>query len=126
MPTLSTMLKAGDGSMPHIGRFLSEKLDQSNLLQADLARKMNITSIGVSRYFKQPTIHVAILWNASTILKHNLFADLAALHPVGLTTKKEEKLQEKIDQDMAVKDQQIADLQKELAIYKEIVLGRKG
>ncbi len=69
---------------------------------------MGISDTGVSAYCQRPSIQTAILWKAGLALKHNIFADLAAVFPYPPDAVN--PLQKRVE-----------DLERELAIYKSIV-----
>jgi hypothetical protein len=94
-----------------------------------VSEKISRSRTGVARYKLEPSLQGRILWKLGLVLQHNFFADLSAQFPIQVTTA--EHLQERNslneiiqtkDEQLKEKDQQIRDLEKELAIYKEIVL----
>jgi transcriptional regulator with XRE-family HTH domain len=95
--------------MPHAGNLLYKIMLEKRVSQAALARGLNVSDTGVLRYLQQPSLHAAILWKEGKILNHNFFEELSALHPVKKSN--------------AEKEQELADLKKELEIYKRIVEG---
>jgi hypothetical protein len=113
---MASKLKQISSEMPHIGTIVKENLDKSRYNKSEIARLTGTTAIGVSRYTKETSLQCYILWNLSKVFQVNLFEPLgqALKLPIAPTISPNElHLQ-----------QRVADLEKELVIYKEIVLGR--
>ena len=115
---MSSKIKEINKDMPHLGSLALNHIEQSGNTRHAVAKKIDISPISVNRYVKERSLHGYILFNISKCINVNLFdviAHDASLEGVARVTNKEQQLL-----------QRIADLEKELAIYKEIVLGRKG
>jgi hypothetical protein len=102
--------------MPHIGSLVKEHIHQSRLRPSEIGRKMDITPICITRYMQQKSLQCYTLWNLSKALQVNIFEPIGQALPITspvVVNEKELLLQ-----------QRIVDLEKELAIYKEIVRGK--
>lgn len=71
---------------PHVGELLKNHIRINRLRRAALARQLGRSYNTVYNYQASQGIHTNILWELSTALKHNFFADLAAQLPPGFTT----------------------------------------
>ena len=71
---------------PHLGKLLKDYITKHSVYRSSLARYMERQPSTIEYYLKQPTLQTAILWELSTALKHNFFADLAAQLPPDFTT----------------------------------------
>ena len=71
---------------PHIGNLLKNHIRKHRLRRGVLAKHLGRSYSTVYYYQKSPTLQTAILWELSTALSHNVFADLAALLPAAFTT----------------------------------------
>ncbi len=109
MPDLRKMYQTNGMTMPHIGKLVEEVMDKNHMTKAELARKLDIHPIGINRYFKQNTLHAALLWKIGQILNHNFFADLAEQFPLVIEPSAEEALKK-----------QVEELQKENELYKKL------
>lgn len=66
---------------PHIGEILKTYRKQKRIYQSGMSRALNVYYSTVNRYFKKPSMQTTTLWNVCHVLKHNFFADLAAMLP---------------------------------------------
>jgi hypothetical protein len=108
---------------------LRKRMKLAGMTPAALSRKLSVSSVTVGRYFKSSSLQSGILWNAGMVLKHNFFAEMgkympAPFHDVDVekTSSDFQALLNGKDAELAARDQQIKDLEKELAIYKAIVM----
>ena len=104
--------------MPHIGSIVKQHIAKSKLTHSQLGRIMNISPISFSRYGEQKSLQSYLLWSLGKVLDVNMFDILAKAHPVhppAIVNTNEQMLQ-----------QRVIDLEKELAIYKEIMRGKMG
>ena len=108
---LHKYLHQGENPYPHIGQLLANLLHQKGWAKTDLCTALGISDTGVTAYCKNQSLQVGVLWKAGLALKHNIFADLSAAfpYPPGANN----PLQKRIDE-----------LERELAIYKNIVHNR--
>lgn len=122
MPNQRKYLQQAAGQQyPHMGKLLYKAILHSGKSQAGVSRELGIAQTGLSRYFQQPSLQAGILWKAGLVIRHNFFSELAEAFPASA-----HKTPTAHDAVLAARDARIAELEKELAIYKEIVMGRKG
>ncbi|MFA6059207.1 MAG: hypothetical protein WC756_13470 [Taibaiella sp.] len=114
---------------PHIGKLISKHIKLAGTNKAEVARKLSVSSGTVGSYGKNKSVQVGILWNVGMAIKHNFFAEIGTLMPIPFVNTELEKSISEFKQQLAAKDElikgkdeQIKDLEKELAIYKNIVL----
>ena len=107
--------------MPHLGRLLDEKLKAAKLTRDDVGKRIGKKGVTVYGYLEEPSLHARILWELSKALNFDFFEYLSqCLHQGASAT---DKLNDATTQITQLQNR-IADLEKELAIYKEIVLKR--
>lgn len=70
-----------DSSMPHTGNLVLQKMKKVRFSIADLARSLQLADVTVSRQLRHAGLRSHIIWGAGVAMKHNFFADLAALFP---------------------------------------------
>src|SRR6476620_4637557 len=99
--------------LPHMGTFVKNKIDESNISYAEVSRRMNITPSTVFGYFIQQTLQTKTIWKLSHALGYNLFTDLIQLMPEELKGSNKTSFQQTITE----QQKQIEDLQKEIATY---------
>lgn len=107
-------------NLPHMGTFIKNKIDEKNISYAEIARRMNVTQPTVNGYFFQTTLQTKIIWKLSHVLNNNLFTDIIKLLPAELQNTNKTAFHDIID----AQQQEINDLKKEIAIYKEILTKR--
>lgn len=118
MPQPRKYLLQGEHPYPHMGKLLAQTLRKKNWAKTDLCRALDVSDTGVTAYCKQPSLQAGILWKAGLALKYNFFAELAALFPH--PPEAGNPLQKRVE----ILEKEKEDLQKELAIYKSIVLNK--
>jgi len=118
MPDFSKMLQTDGKALPHLGQLLRKELDSRHITIAEMSRRMDMADTTLTRTLRQPTLQAALLWKAGTILQHNFFAALAHEHPVPSSPTAREK---ELEQQLAAALQQVADLQKENAVYQKVL-----
>jgi len=111
-----------DAKQPHMGAMVEKIINEKGVFNTEVARQMGRAHTSIARYKLEPSLQGRILWKLGLVLRHNFFADLSAQFPIQVIPA--EHLQEcaALNDVIKAKDQQIRDLEKELAIYKEIVL----
>ena len=105
-----------DKDMPHIGTMVKECIEQSKHKKIAIARSIQASPISIDRYIEQKSLQCYTLFNLSKALNVNLFDIIAKckqLENIPCADSATETLK-----------QRITDLEKELAIYKEIVRGK--
>lgn len=111
----------GEKPYPHMGALVKARVRQKGISNAVLARKLDVTPIGVTRYFGRSSLQAGILWKISLISGYNLFAELGKTLPVPYEYKEHQQAIIALEEQCAEKDKHIAELEKELSIYKSIV-----
>lgn len=81
-----------DDDGPHIGKYLDAHLDHHTMTKADLGRQLQVNHTTLSRYFRQPSIHVGILWRMARVLQYNFFMDMGERLNIPYTTQQEKNL----------------------------------
>ena len=102
-------------SSPHIGNMLAQLLKEKRISKSELGRLLNIHSGSIAGYIKQSSMQTALLWKLGQALDFDFFAALSAKFPLKKPTETEIKL-----------EQQLADVKKENALYKQILMGKAG
>ena len=97
-------------TMPHNGQLLKQLMTEKHFSSSELARQLNTQIVTIYRLIDKSTISSEYLWKLGEILNVNMFSLLAQYHPVTTPTTKETEL-----------EIQVRDLQKENAIYKELL-----
>lgn len=107
-------------SLPHMGTFIKNKIEEKNISYAEVSRRMNVTQPTINGYFFQNTLQTRTIWKLSHAINNNLFTDLTKLLPIELQNTNKTAFHDIIDS----QQQEIIDLKKEIAIYKEILTKR--
>jgi hypothetical protein len=110
---MANTIQKNIGDMPHCGKLIEQIMQEKRFTKSNVANGLNISPISINRYIEQHSLQTGIVWKVGKVLGVNLLDTLAKAHPIAAPTNNELILQ-----------QRIADLEKELAIYKEIVKGR--
>ena len=112
--------KISMNNLPHMGTFIKNKIDEKNISYAEIARRLNVKQPTINGYFFQDTLQTRTIWKLSHAINHNLFTDLTKLLPIALQNTNKTAFHDIID----TQQQEINDLKKEIAIYKEIIKNR--
>lgn len=94
---------------PHTGKMLKAFYKKNRIYKAALARTLNRAFNTIADYEKNHTIQTALLWEICHALKHNFFADIAALLPTTYSVTAPPDTS---------KDERIAQLEQEVALLK--------
>jgi hypothetical protein len=70
----------------HTGNLLKTYYAKNRIRKSPLARHLGRNVKTIADYLKNSTIQTAILWEISTVLKHNFFMDIAYRLPTEFTT----------------------------------------
>ena len=106
--------------LPHMGTFIKNKIDQQNSSYAEICRSMNIRQPTMNNYFIQETLQTRTIFKLSQAINYNLFNDLTTFLPEEIQKLNTSPFQKTIE----AQQQEITDLKKEIAIYKEILKSR--
>jgi predicted XRE-type DNA-binding protein len=103
--------------LPHLGNFVKNKIEEQRLSYAEVCRRINIKQPTISGYFVQESLQTKIIWKLCHALQYNLFADIINFLPDNI-----QKTNTITSQNIILAQQEeIKDLKKEIAIYKEIL-----
>jgi transposase len=119
------IIQEGDHPYPHMGAMMQKHIQEKGMIHAVIARKLDIAQTGMSRYLQQPSLQAGILWKMGLVIGHNFFTELGRSFPIILPDLKQEEADRSMAAQLAAKDQRIVELEKELAIYKSIVMAGK-
>jgi hypothetical protein len=109
--------KSSSVPMPHAGKLLRGYMTSNHIKGVDICESLGVADNAVSDYCRRESLQLGILWKISVALEHNFFTAFADALPFGPDSAKTVALQ----QEIALKDRQIEDLQKELGIYKKLI-----
>jgi hypothetical protein len=110
---MASKLKQIATDMPHIGSMVKQNIDKSRYNQTQIGRLINISAIGVGRYTVEKSLQCYILWNLSKVFGVNMFEPIGQALNLPTTSS--------ISPNELILQQRVIDLEKELAIYKEIM-----
>ena len=106
--------------LPHMGSFIKNKIDQQNISYAEVCRRINIKQPTINGYFIQETLQTRTIFKLSQAINYNLFNDLTTFLPENIQNSNSTPFQKTIE----AQQQEITDLKKEIAIYKDILKSR--
>jgi transcriptional regulator with XRE-family HTH domain len=115
-------LNAVEAPYPHMGELLRKRIQLSGMTGAEVARKLSISNTTIARYFNNSSLQAGILWNVGMAIKHNFFSEMGKLMPMPFHDPDAQKTSSDSQEQLAACKEKINDLEKELAIYKAIVL----
>lgn len=110
-----TYLRKSSHPHPHIGQLVKRVMRDKKLSQAEVARRMTISPSSLANYFKQPSLQFGILWNLGIAMEYDFLTELTDYYPAELVLNANSKVILELDE----KNKLIADLQKEIGIYKK-------
>jgi transcriptional regulator with XRE-family HTH domain len=103
--------------LPHMGTLVRNKINEKKITYAEACRRIGIKQPTISNYFEQNSLQTRIIWKLCHALDYNFFADIISFLPENLQNTNATTAQ-KI---AILQQQEINDLKKEIAIYKEIL-----
>ncbi len=110
---------ASKNTMPHLGGLINAKIQEKHLTRDAVGKSIGKKGITVYGYTLESSVQARILWEMSKALDFDFFEHLSkCLHNGASATDKFNNAQEQIAQLQS----RITDLEKEVAIYKAIVL----
>jgi plasmid maintenance system antidote protein VapI len=110
---MANTIQQNIADMPHCGKLIEQIMQEKRFTKSNVANGLHISPISINRYIEQHSLQTGIVWKVGKVLGVNMLDTIAKAHPIAVSTNNELLLQ-----------QRIADLEKELAIYKEIVARR--
>lgn len=105
---------------PHLGNLIGKTIKEKGLSYSEVARRIGITPQAFQNCLKQPSTQVANLCKLSIALNYNFFADIMESLPPETQNSNHSPAQKTI----LNQQQEITDLNKQIAIYKEILLAK--
>ncbi|MCY0976426.1 helix-turn-helix transcriptional regulator [Chryseobacterium wangxinyae] len=99
---------------PHIGEMVRKVMVKRGVSQAELARKMNVTSSSMAQYLQNSSLQFGILWNLGIALEHDFLTELLNYYPATISLNEKSKLVSELRD----KTMTITDLEKKIKIYK--------
>lgn len=99
---------------PHIGAMVRKVMINKAVSQAELARRMQISSSSLAQYFQNSSLQFGILWNLGIALEHDFLTELSNYYPANISFNEKSKLVSELKE----KTDKITDLEKEIQIYK--------
>lgn len=112
----------GQFAHPHIGDLIQRVLTEKGLSHAEVARRLGVRQTTFFGYIYQESIQFGILWKISIAVNYNFFNDLLS-HLPEVVLKSNLSV---IDKIVLEKDNEIADLRKEIEVYKGLLVSNKS
>ena len=115
--------------MPHLGNLVDQKIYETHNTRVSIGNLIGKSHLTVYGYTKEASLHSRILWDLSQALNFDFFEHLSkCLNLNGKFDDENIDKEKTISKDTTIANlqQQVSDLQKELAIYKEIVFNKLG
>lgn len=100
---------------PHIGRMVRRAMNAKNISQSDLARRMGVSANTVSSYLKNASLQFGIVWDIAVAIQYDFLSELVNYYPEAVSLNEASKVMITLREKEAL----VADLQKEIAIYKK-------
>lgn len=88
-------------------------LKRNTTTKAELARRIGVGQSTVNSYTKLQSVQFGVLWKIGIAINHNFFTDLTPFLPPYMP-----------GSTMNSSSQEVIDLQKELEIYKKLLIAR--
>jgi transcriptional regulator with XRE-family HTH domain len=107
----------GTSPHPHIGKLIQKKLHEKKLTYAEVARRIGVNPQVFQAYLPQASLQFGVLWKIGIAIEYNFFADLMSYLPPTTLNSGNSAFQQKIKE----QNNEIADLKKEIEIYKNIL-----
>lgn len=99
---------------PHIGALVRKAMVNKGVSQAELAKRMQVTSSSMAQYLRNSSLQFGILWNLGIALEHDFLSELVNYYPSTISLNEKSKLVAELKE----KTEKITDLEKEIKIYK--------
>ncbi|MBM6500592.1 hypothetical protein [Flavobacterium macrobrachii] len=108
-------------TLPHMGELIKKRIIEKKISFSEVARRMKVSQPTISNYFHQSSLQTKVLFNISIAIEHNLFADIMQYLPQNIQNANNTTFHDTIIQ----QQEQIAELSKEINIYKQILNNNK-
>lgn len=99
---------------PHIGSMVEKVMKTKGISKAELARQMGLSGVSIGFYLKHHSLQFGILWDLGIALKHDFLLEITNSYPEGFPLNENANIIKKLNENKA----KIADLEKEIEIYK--------
>ena len=99
-----------ENKMPHNGSLLKKYVNNSGKQVATFISQLGTKRCSLIDLYRTPSLRTHIWWEVGFVLNRNIFGEFAERYPIPYQTKREKEL-----------EIELADLKKELEIYKRIV-----
>lgn len=104
----------------HIGILIKNYLNSKRIPKAAVGRKINKDGNTILRYQKKPTLKTDVILELSHAIKHNFFADIAALLPPDYSKDNVSEI-DVLKAQIALQQHEIEILKAEKAVLKEFL-----
>ena len=118
MESTTPKKKLKNNHFPHIGEMIEYKTREKVVRTSEVASRIGVSPIGYTRYFERESLQFSTIWKICIALKYNFLADLMDYLPEDVLHNSQSSYKETIEAQAA----EIADLKKEIAIYKGILM----
>lgn len=98
------------GEMPHLGDMVLEAMRQNLLTKAEAAARLGMAPSSLGYYTQVPSLQTATVWQLSVGLKYDFFGRMCQALPPEVVLVEHPRI--------TALEQEVADLKKEVAIYK--------
>lgn len=99
---------------PHIGALVRKVMAAKNISKVELSRRLGLSPTGVGIYLNRASLQFGILWDIGIVLKHDFLLEIANHYPAGVPMNENSNIIKELNEKKA----KIADLEKEIEIYK--------
>ncbi len=107
--------------MPHLGNYLDELLTKKRVTKAELARAIGKSAVTVGGYIGEASLQTRIIWDISNAIGHDILGELSDILNINGQNNNLQAHSTKDEQIAALK-MKVQDLEKEVAIYKGLLL----
>jgi hypothetical protein len=113
-------------NMPHLGGLINKKIYEKRHTRLSVGKLLGKHQMTVKGYTQEPSVQARILWDLSKALNYDFFEHLS--NSLDLNNKKIGAPTSEVltkSQQIQHLESKVADLEKELAIYKEILVAKR-
>ena len=83
--------------MPHIGKILRKRVDESGLSKLTVANALGVTRSSLYASFAAQNVSPQTVWNISKIINYNILSEVGESLPVNYETKREAELKKELE-----------------------------
>lgn len=106
------------GHMPHVGDMVVEAMRQNLLKKSEAAARLGLAQSTLLYYTQQPSLQTSAVWQLSVGLQYDFFGRLCRALPPEVVPVENPRI-------LALQ-QEVADLKKEVAVYKAALGIKRG